>query len=75
MPCHSLYTWYSQVQETKGEAEKITGQRDRKEVVREGFLEEAIFELGFKNEECNLFRLKERVEGRVIASGDLEECF
>lgn len=42
MPCHSLYTWYCQVQETEREAERTTGHRDGEEVVREAFLEVTI---------------------------------
>lgn len=49
MPCLSLNTWYRQVQETKGEAERNTGQRDGEEVVREDFLE--VPELGLKTGE------------------------
>lgn len=44
MPCQSLYARYSQVQETKQEAERATGQRGGEEVVREAFLKVAIFE-------------------------------
>lgn len=54
MPCQSLNTWYRQVKEPKGEAERITSQRGREEVVRAAFLEMAVHELGFTVGEWDL---------------------
>ena len=65
MPCQSLNTWYRQVQETKGEVERSTGQRDREKIVREDVLEVAVLELGLEIGEWELFRLKGRVGGKA----------
>lgn len=65
MPSQSLNTWYRQVQETKGEAERSTGQRDREEVVREAFLGVAVLELGLNTGEWDLSRLKGRAGSRA----------
>ena len=72
--CQSLNTWCRQVLETKGEAERSTGQRDRDEVVREAFLEVAVLELKLKIREWALSSIN-GVGGQIaLAFGDLQGC-
>lgn len=61
--CQSLNTWYRQVLETRGEAERSTGRRDRDEVVREAFLEVAVLELKLKIRKWPLSSMKGRESG------------
>lgn len=53
---HSLNTWYRHVVETKDEAKRGTGRRDREEVVREAFLQVAVCGLQPKIREWALSR-------------------